>query len=265
MGEPLFFSNVSHRSSTRAPIHPPNDNNNDKETNDSLDDLLNVPNALPREPHHVYNLKLNGKLYLAPIQDYKLLDVGTGTGIWAKEFANLHPSPSVIGTGLSSIQISWVPPNIQFEVDDCCDEGLYGKDAFGFVHVRGFYGDIKPGGYIEQVEQSVVPRSDDMTTDGTLFEEWAKVSLQAGDAFGKSLRMLDESRDRRIKAGFVDVVERRFKQLGLFNRLQWEEGIDGWSMFLLTTILAWSREEVELYLTHTRKALREPRIHADQE
>ncbi|KAL4758346.1 S-adenosyl-L-methionine-dependent methyltransferase [Aspergillus foveolatus] len=208
------------------------------------------------------------------------------------EFADLHPSSAVIGTDLSPIQPRWVPPNVQFEVDDCCDEWLYGDDAFDFVHIRGLYGciadwdafykqalrSVKPGGWIEQVEQSVVPKSDDGTTVGTIFEEWGRVSLEAGEAFGKSLRIVDESRDRMIKAGFVDVAERRYKipiggwasdprlkQLGLYNRLLWEEGIEGWSMYLLTTVLKWSREEVELYLSRMRKGLRTPRIHAYQE
>lgn len=109
---------------------------------------------------------------------------------------------------------------------------------------------VKPGGWIEQVEQSVVPKSDDGTTVGTIFEEWGRISLEAGEAFGKSLRIVDEARDRMIKAGFVDVVERRYKipiggwasdprlkQLGLYNRLLWEEGIEGWCMYLLTTVL----------------------------
>ncbi|KAL3490777.1 S-adenosyl-L-methionine-dependent methyltransferase [Aspergillus germanicus] len=208
------------------------------------------------------------------------------------EFADLHPSSTVIGTDLSPIQPSWVPPNVQFEVDDCCDEWIYGKDTFDFIHIRGLYGSVadwdalykqaydhmKPGGYIEQVEQSVVPKSDDGSTDGTVFEQWGKVSLQAGDAFGKSLRIVDESRDRMINAGFVDVVERRFKvpiggwpgdpglkQLGLYNRLQWVEGIEGWCMYLLTTVLGWTREEVEVYLAKMRKGLQDSSIHAYQE
>lgn len=57
-----------------------------------------------------------------------------------REFADLFPSATVIGTDLSPIQPSWVPPNVQFEVDDCCDEWLYGKDAFDFIHIRGLYG-----------------------------------------------------------------------------------------------------------------------------
>lgn len=83
-----------------------------------------------------------------------------------------------------------------------------------------------------------------------MFEQWGEVSLQAGDAFGKTLRIIDEAKEMMIAAGFVDVVERRFKipigpwakdprlkELGLYNKLQWEEGIEGWTMMLLTKFL----------------------------
>lgn len=109
---------------------------------------------------------------------------------------------------------------------------------------------LKPGAYLEQAEQSVVPKSEDGSTSGTVFEQWGEVSLQAGDAFGKTLRIIDEAKEMMIAAGFVDVVERRFKvpigswakdlrlkELGLYNRLQWEEGIEGWTMMLLTKFL----------------------------
>lgn len=244
--------------------------------------------------HHLYTLMLHGKLYLAPISEnpQKVLDIGTGTGIWAIDFADQHPSARVIGTDLSPIQPSLVPPNVQFVIDDCCEEWGYSRDDFDFIHVRGLYGcvadwgkfyeqalrHLKPGGYIEQVEQSVVPKSDDGSTDGTIFEEWGKVSLAAGDAFGKTLRIVDEAKDRMIAAGFQNVVEHRFKapigpwakdrhlkELGRYNRLQWEEGIEGWSMMLLTKLLGWSRVEVEVYLMKMRQGLRDPKIHAYQE
>lgn len=55
------------------------------------------------------------------------------------EFADLHPSAEVIGTDLSPIQPQFIPPNLTFEVDDCCDEWIY-KNKFDFIHVRGLYG-----------------------------------------------------------------------------------------------------------------------------
>ncbi|KAB8248064.1 S-adenosyl-L-methionine-dependent methyltransferase [Aspergillus flavus] len=244
--------------------------------------------------HHVFNLLLDGKLYLAPIPEdvEQVLDIGTGTGIWAIDFADTHPAARVIGTDLSPIQPTWIPPNLHFEVDDCCDDWVYGKDSFDFIHVRGLYGcvadwdkfykealdHLKPNSYLEQVEVSVVPKSDDGSTNNTVFEEWGRVSLQAGDAFGKTLRIVDEAKEKMIKAGFVDVQEHRFKcpvgpwakdprlkVLGKYNRLQWEMGIEGWSMMLLTRFLNWTRQEVEVYLARMRQALRDPSIHAYQE
>ena len=65
--------------------------------------------------HHIYQLVLNGRLYQAPIGDSveRVLDYGTGTGIWAIDFAEMHPSALVIGTDLSPIQPSWLPGKIK--------------------------------------------------------------------------------------------------------------------------------------------------------
>ena len=109
---------------------------------------------------------------------------------------------------------------------------------------------LKPGGWIEQLEQGVEPKSFDGTTNGTIFEEWGQISLEAGDAFGKTLRIVNESADHMRAAGFQHVTEQRFamplgswpkdeklKLVGKLNRLQWEEGIEGWTMMLLTHVL----------------------------
>jgi len=39
--------------------------------------------------HHIYLLVVGGALYLAPISQnpQRVLDIGTGTGIWAIQFA----------------------------------------------------------------------------------------------------------------------------------------------------------------------------------
>ena len=54
-------------------------------------------------------ISLGNKLHLAPIDDKpgKILDVGTGTGIWAIEMGDDYPSAEVIGTDLSPTQPSW--------------------------------------------------------------------------------------------------------------------------------------------------------------
>ncbi|KAH7370253.1 hypothetical protein BKA65DRAFT_487995 [Rhexocercosporidium sp. MPI-PUGE-AT-0058] len=55
--------------------------------------------------HHMLTLMLDGKLFLAPIgpNPQKVLDVGTGTGIWAIDFADQFPSVEVIGTDISPL------------------------------------------------------------------------------------------------------------------------------------------------------------------
>jgi methylase of polypeptide subunit release factors len=54
----------------------------------------------------------NQGIYEAPLEDpEKILDIGTGTGIWAIEMADMFPNAEVIGTDLSPIQPDWIPSN----------------------------------------------------------------------------------------------------------------------------------------------------------
>jgi cyclopropane fatty-acyl-phospholipid synthase-like methyltransferase len=58
--------------------------------------------------HHLFTLMLGGKLHLAPIENpHRILDVGTGTGIWALDIAEQYPEAEVLGTDLSPIQPGW--------------------------------------------------------------------------------------------------------------------------------------------------------------
>lgn len=49
--------------------------------------------------HHLFNLTLGGNLYLSPLGRDKpvrrALDAGTGTGVWAIDFADAHPETQV--------------------------------------------------------------------------------------------------------------------------------------------------------------------------
>lgn len=69
--------------------------------------------------HHTWKLMLEGKQYLAPVKDPKsVLDLGTGTGLWAIEVADELADARIIGTDLSPVQASFVPPNVEFLVDN---------------------------------------------------------------------------------------------------------------------------------------------------
>lgn len=51
----------------------------------------------------------------------------------------LYPEASIIGTDLSPIQPGWVPPNVQFFVDDAESDWTFDGE-FDFVHIRGMLG-----------------------------------------------------------------------------------------------------------------------------
>jgi SAM-dependent methyltransferase len=216
--------------------------------------------------HHIFTLTLDGRLFLAPIKSdpHRVLDLGTGTGIWAIDFADQFHSASVIATDLSPIQPTDVPPNLEFQIDDFCEPWTFKRSSFDFIHARSIYGcvadysvlysevlsHLKPGGWFEQAEISVVPRSEDGSLKGTSLETWGPLALEGGEKFGKSFRIADETKDLMQAAGFINVTYRTFKwpigpwpkdlklkEIGAYNRLGWEDGMCGWAMFLFTKYL----------------------------
>lgn len=108
---------------------------------------------------------LKGELFNAPIgsSPQNILDLGTGTGIWAMDIAeyvkplNLHipapesltfnprmfPSAHVIGNDISPIQPSWMAPNVEFIIEDIESEWQYEQNHFDFIHARCLAGYLR--------------------------------------------------------------------------------------------------------------------------
>ena len=88
---------------------------------------------------------LDEKLYLAPAflrNGSRILDIGTGTGIWAEEMGETREDCTVIGIDLSPIQPAWGLQNVMWQLDDVEDDWTY-TQAFDFIHSRFMAGSIK--------------------------------------------------------------------------------------------------------------------------
>jgi SAM-dependent methyltransferase len=179
--------------------------------------------------HHVRNLVLNGALFRAPLETsvQRVLDIGTGTGIWAIDFADSYPSAEVIGTDLSPIQPSWVPPNLRFIVDDAEEPWLFSASRpFDFIHARDLggaiadwprllrqaYTHLKPGAWFEAQEFEALVYSDDGTHErATRVMDWQDRLNRASEQFGKPMNVAPRLAGWLGDAGFVNVTDDIYK------------------------------------------------------
>ncbi|EOD47594.1 putative tam domain methyltransferase protein [Neofusicoccum parvum] len=240
--------------------------------------------------HHITKLNLDGELFLAPLgpSPQRALDFGTGTGIWALEFADLHPGCDVIGTDLSPIQPSWVPPNCHFLVDDV--EAEWQFDApFDFVHGRTMSGSIgdwprlygqiyknlKPGGWVEMQEFEIKFQSDDGAFErAPTFAQWEKDLMKASQVFGKELETAQRQAGWMKDAGFVNVVDdkrpspvgpwpknRKLKEIGRYNVPHCMDAVESFTLALFTRVLGYTVEECQVLISKLKAELRDPKVH----
>ncbi|MCJ1272856.1 hypothetical protein MMC21_000645 [Puttea exsequens] len=234
--------------------------------------------------HHLFILTFHDQLFLAPLTDPKrVIDIGTGIGVWAQDFADKFPEAEVIGTDLSPCQRGPVPPNLTFEIDDACSEWTHPLNHFDYVHVRLLYASIRdwpafykecydhltPGGYIEHAEISPVLLSDDPNDDlEKIFYSQGALAREASARFGKQIVIQPHLKDMIEKAGFVDVIEHqykwpisdwpadpRLKDVGRWNREHWVEGLEPWTLRLLTQHMGWTQDEVKAWAAKVRTAI----------
>ena len=184
--------------------------------------------------NHVFRISLGGPIYRVPIPSnvHRVLDLGTGTGIWTFDVADEHPSAKVIKNDLSPIQPAYVPPNCRFVIDNIEAAWTYRlNEAFDYIHDRGLGGSVrgwslfnlrvyqhlKLGGWVEVQEYEAWMRSgDDPDLLGCpVVLQRQQLVDEASIIFGKKVNVADSVKKRLIDAGFEGVKDDTYKLCSL--------------------------------------------------
>ncbi|KAK4224498.1 S-adenosyl-L-methionine-dependent methyltransferase [Podospora fimiseda] len=226
--------------------------------------------------HHIWRLLIQGGLYTAPIKipepgadvsgEFRILDLGCGTGIWAIDMADEHPRASVFGVDLSPIQPDWVPGNCRFHVDDYEDDWTYRDDEkFDYIHGRALSGTVsdwarfysqvrthlKPGAYCEMQEYDAWIFSDDDSFERAKWtKEWVEKLDEASLQFGKQINVARHHKQWMIEAGFEDVQERVVRQIHM------QMSVASHTPALFTRVHNFSEMQVQLLIEGVKREFR---------
>lgn len=216
----------------------------------------NDPTEIERldDQYEILKLVMDGRNYFAPFSQEnppkKVLDVATGTGIWAVEMGDEFPDAKIIGTDLSPIQPQYVPLNVRFFIEDSYVfyfllppskisqrlthhvnpsrmENWDYPELFDYIHTRvtlgcwsdtkaqivqRAYDNLEPGGWLECQEIECLPGCDDGTmTENHAWLGWANQLCIASERIDRQLNMADQIKGWLEEVGFVDVQQAVFK------------------------------------------------------
>ncbi|KAI5796126.1 S-adenosyl-L-methionine-dependent methyltransferase [Pyronema domesticum] len=222
--------------------------------------------------HEIMRMLWDDRLHECPLhQPHQILDIDTGTGIWAIEMADQYPMAEIIGTHLSPIQPEWVPANCRFEVDDAMSEWTFKDDFFDFIHGRNIGSGVSnwdhllsemiccvnPRGYVELCEYSITINCDDGT-------------MKPDNGMKLYMDSLRESMTKMVrpppnvgyltqlpqKAGFEEIYssevkepvgpwpkDPRQKRIGAMVLLNCETGLESYGMAAFTGVLGMEDEK----------------------
>jgi len=214
-----------------------------------------------------------------PLHD--VLDIGTGTGVWASEFADKCPSAHVIGTDLSPIQPTSVPVNCTFEIDDAEDQWIF-EHKFEYIHARNLAASLRnpssviqsaadslnPGGYLEFQDTILPPEYAEAPPADSAFVKYMAIVLEVAEKIGTPWTNASRHAEWMRDAGLVEVAEHRTtlaigtwpsnerdKKLGAWSLSNWLDAADAVVPLLLSQT-DWGKDEIAVLIAQVRNELR---------
>ncbi|KAH8677837.1 hypothetical protein BX600DRAFT_493226 [Xylariales sp. PMI_506] len=173
--------------------------------------------------HAGTHILLDNKLAWAPFKETpkNVLDIGTGTGIWAIEFAEENPESNVVGSDISMIQPEVDLPNCSFVKEDA-EEPWVHNTRFDYIHLRYVatcfdnfktviqhaFDNLVPGGWIELQDGAPEIKSANGTPlEGMAIKRAPDLAISGAAKLGKDILAAKSFKKWLLEVGFVDVKE----------------------------------------------------------
>ncbi|KAL2757324.1 hypothetical protein ACRALDRAFT_1067939 [Sodiomyces alcalophilus JCM 7366] len=236
------------------------------------------------------------KLYSARCEvspPFRVLDVGTGSGSWAIDFANRYVEADVIGTDLSPMHPDEVPVNFTFRTDNYLKPWLFCNDQFNLIHMRFLFGTVsdwdalfreayrccRPGGWVETCELDFYFCSDDQSIRPwhAMRTKWPGFIDAAALSTGSTFRPveLNVQKEGMERAGFIRIRQRDFKipigswtnkdsldQCGAKFRDAFHDDIEGFTRFIWFSVLRRPDTDYGRFVEGMKRGIRNPKVHS---
>ena len=171
--------------------------------------------------HETFRKILEGRLLNAPVAEPvgRVLDIGTGSGVWAAEFATEHPAAEVVGIDNYPQPVIVAPHNCRFMIQDAEQEWQVGDAKFDIIHsrlvpfhakevpgvFRRCYEYLKPGGYIEIQDMLPPFRTDEPAgapEHALKIIQWVRLRKEAASKLGIEYSIASRLPEILSEAGF---------------------------------------------------------------
>ncbi|KUJ15418.1 S-adenosyl-L-methionine-dependent methyltransferase [Mollisia scopiformis] len=180
--------------------------------------------------HHIFALSFSDRLSLAPLSESDLdgkhvLDIGTGTGIWAVDFAKQYPNCHVTGFDISPCNPTSPPPNTTFLTHNAESTPWPFTQKFHYIHGRAMmscfdsaalviqeaYQNLEPGGWLE-LQDVVAPWTDvDGSLSNSALLHFHTLTISAAAQIGRDVCQVITYPSLLAAAGFSSVTEMHYQ------------------------------------------------------